>query len=245
MKLLSIPKTTFGIASDSILVGKVVESLEGDSSLYIYNDRGTPKLESRFWLTFGIQPFISYRHITPIAGDGVVINNFDLPNKINSSRLGNKMTVTTEFRGAMGKTIGIGLSYLTFSDKVEYQSSEQVHFINQSNKVDSHLHGLGITFIARYPLLRKSKTNHLLSGAFDYLKLQRQLPANSATMSSASIGYSIEWAKSNRLVRLTPSMSYSLSGYNYPGIRLSPFWFGITFEYAFAPKLKISENVIE
>lgn len=218
---------------DTIVLSEIQQLHSPDTLVLKGEESSIDKPQGKFWVTFGIQPFLNYKKVRPIRGDGVELNDFAGPGSLNSNRLGFKFTLSADYKFANDKGLGVGFSYFQFNEVFQYTSSEQTHEIKPFNSIDELIQGVSISISGRYPLSRHLKGKQYISMSIDGQHLfGSESPSVNRFQAMVGLGYANEWTRNNRLIRVTPMINYSLKHYNYPGVRVKPFWLGIELAYS-------------
>lgn len=198
-----------------------------DTLISIAPENPRQRLQGKTWISFGVQPFLNYKRIRPIGGDGVQLSQFDGPPSLSSKRFGLRLFSSVDHRLSSNLLLGLGLSYFQFRETFQYTSSEQIQGIEPLNSVDELIQGASISVSSRYSLIKRSKRKQYISAMLDGQCLFTRSPSSTKYQVMLSFGYANEWMKNERIIRVTPMISYSLSQYMYPGVRVHPILLGV------------------
>lgn len=230
------PQLTRENDSDSAFLTHIAKKQSNVSDTVVSKGKESTvdKSDGKFWISFGIQPFLNYKRVSPIGGDRIQLSEFGGPASLSSDRLGFKFTSSVDYQFSRNRFLGLGLAYFQFHEAFQYASSEQTKGIEPYNSIDALIQGVSISVSSRYPLVRYSKRKQYLSMNLDgqYLFSNYGTPSANKFQAMLGVGYANEWIIDRHLIRVTPTINYSLTRYSYPGVQVQPFWFGIEFAYS-------------
>jgi len=208
------------------------ETKKKDVRLDSLRDSTTTKIVvvEKMFLTFSVQPFLNYKDIRPIT-DGIYLSNFGLPPSLSSQRLGIKFKTSVDYEFAHNKFISMGFSYFSYRTAFTYQGSENSNGIHTYNVINDKVQGASISLGALYPLKLLSSRKQYASLGIDLQKVYGTLlPQKTQIM--VSLGYLNRLSLGKNEFRITPTINYTVTQWNYPGAVVHPYWAGLDLAYA-------------
>jgi hypothetical protein len=203
-------------------------SVETDSSTRAIVPASTRKVR----LNVSVMPLLSFVHVVPGA-DGTKLEGFSSPRSLSGDRLGVRVALSADYALKNDRFLFGGISYFNYHTAFSYSANEATGDIQKTNTIDQLVSGFGISAGGRYPLKMGTRRKQYLSGSVEAQFLtSAHYVLTSPTQIMAHVGYANEIQTSRGLIRWQPTVSYSITRFQYPGLSAHPYWVGLEVAYA-------------
>lgn len=201
------------------------ESMEASASR---QEKAKSEPPSKFRIGINVTPLLTFSHAVPNSNDGVILSNFKSPRTL-ADRVGVKVGISMDYAAGRNNFIYGELSYFDFRTAFSYKADETLPGLNIDNRVDQKYFGVGAAVGVRMPLRFANIRNQFVSLGAEAQLVSGGAAAKSAWMLQAS--YMKEIAVGPGMIRIQPTINYSLTKYQYPGLSVHPFMVGLGIGY--------------
>ncbi len=213
-------ETERSIAKDEFLKTSVVAAP--------HHEKSKPQPPSKFRIGINVMPLLTFSHAVPNGNDGVILSNFKSPRTL-ADRVGVKVGISMDYAVGRNNFIYGELSYFDFRTAFSYKADETLPGLNIDNSVNQKYFGVGAAVGVRMPLRFANIRNQFVSVGAEAQLVSGGAAAKSAWMLQAS--YMKEIVVGPGMIRIQPTINYSLTKYQYPGLSVHPFMVGLGIGY--------------